>query len=261
MPAMKLRLKTRNDVWLFALAVSAAAALGSLGLRFLFLPPDLFLRTALPGTVVVLILAAPIAVVVGGRLRRAEGLTAQLEHALSHDPLTGLGTRARFHARVAALPPGPKVLAVADIDHFKAVNDRYGHPAGDSALWQVAQALRRNCRQGDVVARFGGEEFVILLQDVTPLQGYRAAARLCRRIREEPVVLDGQPVRITVSFGLAPLEGPDGIETAMRRADRALYRAKADGRDRACAYQPGVDDGPQPPAPAQPLPINRESNG
>lgn len=231
---MHIRLKTKRDVTLFTLVITALAVLGSLALRALLQPGDLFERTLLSGSAVAAMLAAPIAYYIGLQMRDAHRLTQALEHAVNHDSLTGASTRASFKAQVAQLPPGPKAVLLVDIDHFKAVNDRFGHKAGDTALCQFAMRLRRNCREDDIIARFGGEEFVVLLHDVEIEAAQAAAERLCAKIREAPLILGGQAHRLTASFGVAIWADTVQLDDALAQADTALYRAKNEGRNRVC---------------------------
>jgi diguanylate cyclase (GGDEF)-like protein len=235
---MFVRLRTRKDVTLFSLVITLVAVLGSLALRRVLQPSDVFAATMISGSAVAALLAAPIAYVVGLQMLSAQKLTQALEHAVNHDSLTGASTRSSFKAQVAQLSPGPKAIMLVDIDHFKAVNDRFGHQAGDTALCQFALRLRRNCREDDLIARFGGEEFVVLLHNVE-LEAARAAAeRLCAKLREAPLVLNGQAHRLTASFGVAPLADAARLDEALAQADAALYRAKNAGRDRVCCADP-----------------------
>jgi diguanylate cyclase (GGDEF)-like protein len=164
-------------------------------------------------------------------------LTTRLEHAVSHDSLTGACTRAALEEQLARMPPGPMTVILADIDHFKAFNDRFGHEAGDHALRHVAGTLIGNCREDDVVARYGGEEFAILLPRTGIADGCAVAERLCASLRRNPVDLDGQAAQVTASFGVAALSSKEELDTALRAADRALYRAKDDGRARVCTAE------------------------
>ena len=133
------------------------------------------------------------------------------------------------------------VLIVADIDHFKKVNDRHGHIAGDVALKQFANTLIRNTREDDIVSRFGGEEFVILLRGVSLQEALASAQRLCERVRSKPVFANGEEFFVTASFGVAELRSVAQIEEVFQRADLAVYRAKREGRDRVCVYDPSID--------------------
>ena len=244
---MQLRLATRNDVRLFTAVVVVAMVCGSVLLNYMVTPTRILRETLISSALIVGMLSAPVAYFVGSRMRDVHDLNRRLRHALSFDPPTGAHTRSNFHSRVARLPRGPMVLIVVDIDHFKAINDRFGHQAGDTALQQFVAALMDNCRTGDIVARFGGEEFVILLPGTKTADGRIAANRLCNRVRERPIVVEGTPLRVTASFGVAGFGDPAGIERAIHAADRALYRAKAEGRNRVCLFDAAKDMGADSP--------------
>lgn len=229
---MELRLRNIRDVRAFSIAVTAVALIGNLALQSLLMPADLFGQLRFSGAIITLSLAAPISFFVGLRMHDIHRLTRDLEHAAVHDPLTGAATRARLYDRVAEIPHGKTTVLAADIDHFKAFNDRFGHQAGDMALRHVAATLMRNSRDGDVVARFGGEEFVILLPGTGLQDGLHVAERLCDALRRNPVHAGGKGVTVTASFGVAETDDPTAIDTAIARADAALYEAKRAGRDR-----------------------------
>jgi diguanylate cyclase (GGDEF)-like protein len=158
------------------------------------------------------------------------------------DSLTGLLTRRRTLelaeedlSRARRYDRPLSVLAI-DLDHFKQINDRYGHAAGDVVLIGVAQVLREQTREHDRVGRIGGEELTIVL----PETGAKAAGQLARRIRAFVSGLrsqvDGVEIRVTVSVGVAEAHADDtSILDVLKRADHALYRAKEQGRDRVVA--------------------------
>ena len=163
---------------------------------------------------------------------------AEFAAAAERDPLTGLGNRRHLDRRCAELLPVaardslPLSLALLDIDHFKQVNDRHGHAVGDHVLTAVAQLLRDNTRTGDVLARHGGEEFVIVL----PGMGAEHAAEVCERLRKSVAACAFREHglaagAITVSIGLASA-GSYHLQGLLHAADVALYRAKREGRDR-----------------------------
>lgn len=244
---MHLRLRDMRDVRAFSVLISAGAVLGNLALQGVLMPPGLTPDVRFSGSVIALTLAAPISFFVGLRLRDIHRLTLDLRHAVLHDPLTGAVTRARFYERAAEIGHVPMTLIVADIDHFKTFNDRFGHLAGDTALRQVATALMRNCRREDVVARFGGEEFLILLPGTTLADGARVAERLCARLREKQVLIEGEYLPVTASFGVARVENTATIDAAIAAADDALYDAKRGGRDQVCIARTAA--GPRPSGP------------
>ncbi|MGE0388194.1 MAG: diguanylate cyclase [Gammaproteobacteria bacterium] len=156
------------------------------------------------------------------------------------DALTGLPNRRALDQRLAAEHArwlrhgGSLCVAILDLDHFKRVNDTYGHPAGDKVLSSVAELCRTRLRAGDFLARAGGEEFVLILPQ-TGLDGARAATDTLRREVERcRFHYRGTPVPVTFSIGLAELEPGESPVAALERADRQLYRAKAAGRNRVC---------------------------
>jgi len=170
------------------------------------------------------------------RRRREEVLTWEAEH----DPLTGLLSRRSFDRlleRAAGKLDGRGAtvsLLMVDLDGFKTVNDRQGHAIGDELLGAIAGRLRGALRQGDPVARWGGDEFAVLLASDT--QGLRAgsvAQRLLTAIHQ-PVRLGPVPLTVHASVGVAVLEADEGLPSLAERADRALYAAKRAGGARWC---------------------------
>jgi diguanylate cyclase (GGDEF)-like protein len=171
--------------------------------------------------------------------------TRRLEALIFEDTLTRMANRRYILTQLGALVSGarrhgrPLSAAIIDIDHFKAVNDRYGHAAGDEVLVAVANALRGHLRAEDHLGRLGGEEFLALLPDTDA----EAAARVIEKLRCEvgrvDVVHDGVPLRVTVSIGTATWED-EAPEELLQRADDALYAAKAAGRDRTSSAPPAT---------------------
>lgn len=161
------------------------------------------------------------------------------EHAASTDYLTGLANRRiladqgeqrlqRARQRGAGL-----ALAVIDIDHFKSINDRYGHEIGDRVLRQVADQIAQACTPVDLAARQGGEEFALLLATGDLDSAWQRVETLRAAVAAEPLALGGEPIAVSVSIGLT-LAGPEDatLDSLLRRADHALYAAKAAGRNR-----------------------------
>lgn len=238
---MQLRLKNHFEVRMFSLVITSVSMLGSLILLSLMLPMEVVREILVEATCISAILAAPISYFVGLKLLDINVLAEKLEYAVNHDNLTGACTRASFHQRLERIEDQDMVVVVADIDHFKSVNDQYGHKAGDIALRQFTGTLVRNCREDDVVARFGGEEFIILLQGVQEEEGIATAQRLCDCVRAKRIYADGHELGITASFGVVAMSSVSEIEEAFQKADLAAYRAKREGRDRVCLYDPKRD--------------------
>src|SRR5690606_9812631 len=164
-----------------------------------------------------------------------------LEQAALTDPLTGMHNRRYFddalreyltEFRRIEKPIG---LMILDLDHFKQVNDTYGHDVGDEVLRAVANTLGDMTRYHDVVARLGGEEFAVVAPNMTEDQLIKLAERIRKAISAQVVVAGNVRLRVTTSIGLAIWDGKETGEEFYRRADKQLYQAKRQGRNRVCA--------------------------
>ncbi len=163
------------------------------------------------------------------------------------DPLTGLFNRRHFMASaIAMIKSGdrtqqPIALVMSDIDHFKKINDNFGHDVGDKAICEFSQVLLSLVRESDMLARFGGEEFIMMLPH-TSLEGATTLAERMRAATEGmEIVVPGGKVEFTASFGVTTIEGLCSINDKIREADRALYAAKFSGRNRVCTYDGSRD--------------------
>ena len=171
-----------------------------------------------------------------------ERLLKNLKEQASHDALTNLFNRRAFHERVTPLMSAnarlkqPVSLLAIDIDHFKAVNDSYGHKAGDDVLVLLADTLRQELRASDIAARFGGEEFVALLPATTQETAIEVAERLRRAYKQNMASRPQEPTSSSISIGVVCSDTADiGVEAMIEMADERLYAAKSDGRDRVVA--------------------------
>lgn len=168
-----------------------------------------------------------------------EAVLAQAEEVAHVDPLTFLPNRRtiikdmqsevmraeRYHSLFS--------ISVVDIDHFKLINDTYGHPIGDEVLRHVALQLRDGIRHPDVVGRYGGEEFIILLPNSDKTAAAEQATRLCREVRSKAVRAKDHELHVTISIGIAQFKiGEDSWHSLLKRADNAMFEAKNRGRDR-----------------------------
>lgn len=175
------------------------------------------------------------------RIESLEGALRAHRRLVLTDPLTGIANRLAFEERMAlqcrrlAADTEPASLLVLDIDHFKRINDRYGHGAGDRALSIVARQLRDALARPAFLARYGGEEFAAILPGHDRAQALEVADTLRRHIGGLGFHVEQQPVRVTLSCGLTQLRPGDEPQRAFERADQALYRAKRGGRDRCIA--------------------------
>jgi diguanylate cyclase (GGDEF)-like protein len=178
--------------------------------------------------------------------KRSEQRTRDLQTLAAIDPLTGLYNRRQFES-LARAELGrsqrymrPCSFLMIDIDHFKRVNDTFGHEMGDWVLKTVATVLATARREADVVARFGGEEFVIMLPETTPAAAATVAERIRSLVSAHSMTIGDTTLNVTISAGVGEVTASSAsIEAVLRDADRALYEAKQTGRNRVCvAKQP-----------------------
>ncbi len=167
-----------------------------------------------------------------------EKANARINDLLRIDDLTGIASRRHFleffhkmHAQ-AVRHNLPLTLVMSDLDYFKAVNDNYGHQYGDMVLIEFARLLKEDCREEDLCARFGGEEFVTLLTHTSLEAGSKQAERI--RSKLEIKEIGPQKINITASFGVAALKEGEEVDSLIKRADDALYQAKRSGRNMVC---------------------------
>lgn len=189
-------------------------------------------------------------VAVGERIvrqqRALKGQRALLEKLVREDPLTGLSSRRFFEERLgeewsrAFRYHYPLSLVIGDLDNFKQMNDRYGHPFGDRVLASVGEMLRRDLRQSDMAARCGGDEFSLLLPETDEEGARLIAERLRSKVKEINFAEAADPLLVTISFGVATARypSPPSHQELQDWADRALYLAKNRGRDRVDLFHP-----------------------
>ncbi|MFC4064437.1 GGDEF domain-containing protein [Actinoplanes subglobosus] len=230
-----------------ALPDASPARLGALAVAVLMAPGVQFIEWLRGSPPSVPLISGACTVMFLLVLARMSGLVAAQRRAAITDGLTGLRTRRYFAEALSAesrrsLRSGQGLgLLIIDVDHFKKINDGYGHPAGDQVLREVARRLSSATRAGSVVARYGGEEFVVLAPHTAADELYALAERLRSEIADLPIAIDDDLLSVTVSVGAAaggPGRGPSGgvcgePEFLLRTADEALYAAKAAGRNRS----------------------------
>jgi diguanylate cyclase (GGDEF)-like protein len=198
------------------------------------------------------------------RMRDLQDLLEQRAH---YDGLTGLGNRVALEERLATSweqcrrRAAPLAVLIADLDHFKRINDRHGHGAGDEILRRTAAILRDVARSGDFVARYGGEEFVVVTPDCDLDGGVALAERFRQRLSWTSSVSHDPGANVTTSVGVAASNDlacltPDGL---LWRADQALYQAKAAGRDAVWSWDPALE-GPAPSRFAASGPLSSRSH-
>lgn len=170
-------------------------------------------------------------------------LNGRLELMARTDLLTGLANRWEMATHVEAERSRAErhgssmALILGDLDHFKAINDTYGHLAGDKVLRAVAEVLRTNLRREDICARWGGEEFLVLLPETGPDQARRVAEKLGRIVRDLRIVFEERTIVVTMSFGVGGFSPGMSLDEWLKQVDGALYAAKTAGRDRVVVVE------------------------
>jgi diguanylate cyclase (GGDEF)-like protein len=165
----------------------------------------------------------------------------RIEDMAATDKLTGLLNRQAFSILIDKAfaeyrrDPRPISILLADVDHFKSINDRFGHAGGDHILSQIASHLQKGLRASDIAVRWGGEEFLIVLKGSALDSAQHVAELLRLKIEHAQFTVDRQPVSVTVSIGISQYDGAESYEQAISRADASLYAAKNGGRNRVCA--------------------------
>jgi len=174
-------------------------------------------------------------------LDKKEALEKHLKHLASTDPMTELLNRRAFFdicdkIMIRASKTQQKLAClIIDIDHFKVINDTYGHDMGDKVIKVIAKLMQENTRTIDYIGRIGGEEFAILMPNTDMEAAYQISDRLRENISKYKILLNNKNVSITVSIGLSYLTHEDkNIHTLLKRADTALYEAKDNGRNQVC---------------------------
>jgi len=170
-------------------------------------------------------------------------LAAEFEYAAKHDALTGLANRREAHEQLEAEyqrylrnSRGFSVLLM-DIDLFKFVNDNHGHQVGDETIVMVARTLQEHSRKVDTLARWGGEEYLVLLPETDTVEAVKTANRIRQTIASTAIKTQGGSINTTISVGVATIHGAESVDRLLQRADEALYRAKALGRNKVCDFE------------------------
>ncbi|MBN9306105.1 MAG: GGDEF domain-containing protein [Devosia sp. 67-54] len=229
-------------------AICVAAAIYVDSFNFASFDGPTRLRALLADVLLPTVLAVPFLLFFSGKLRELAIAHEKLTVYASTDSLTQVMNRGAFSTLVDAYLGEIEArqvrgaLLIIDADHFKSVNDRYGHERGDEALVRIAQAIKSVLRSPDLVGRLGGEEFGVFLPGVDPGQAEHVAERIRKTIRELEFRPAGAEHRLSVSVGGAVFDRPLPLRDILRIADRQLYRAKEAGRDRV-SIGPALPDG------------------
>ncbi len=240
---MRLRFESDRDVWLFAGGVAIVSSFVSLlGIFLIYviwgrsgfeLENAIVFAGLLP-----IFVAGPISVWVGRTGLQLTRAQQNLRRLADTDPLTGLSNRRFFFSSASNILSSHQdsqresTLLIIDADHFKDLNDQYGHAAGDRALINIAEVLLASFRESDLTCRVGGEEFAVLLPGVATDRAKYMAQRVLDKIADSPIVYGNAIITFSVSCGITSIRPGDTLAGAFKRADDAMYRAKEQGRNR-----------------------------
>jgi len=239
---MKIRIETTAQVWRLTVVLGLLGALIVTCASMLLYDPERRAFELMVKLSFVCCIGTPIVYIMAVQLHRNHLMQVELQRLIDRDRLTDVATRDRFFDSMADEPEAWGVSLMIDVDHFKDVNDTYGHLAGDQVLKAIASEMKKIVRDEDILARFGGEEFVVFLHHADVETGYRVAERMRNAIAERSMTLEGEAVTVTVSIGGSLKDAGDPVKRALREADDALYRAKDEGRNRT-VFAEGAPDG------------------
>jgi len=232
-------IKSQRQVVLLTLALTAfcvAVPVWSLAILLggpLFWMPDALYWGILGVTAAIPALLAPPISYLALHILRVQAKTIEkVDEYVRYDALTGVLSRAYLLGRIRDSLKDGGAFLMADADHFKLINDTYGHDVGDEALKKIAEVLRRYMPSEALVGRLGGEEFGVFLPGADQVTAAAAARSLCDGMRKEGEVVAGHPLKMTLSVGIAVHMTQQPLERTMKLADAALYHAKRSGRDR-----------------------------
>lgn len=223
---------TKLRVFVFAAVVTVLILVLAEVLNYFVFPAEILPITMRGTVVIVCLIAMPTFGYIGWMLYTRAILSRELQTLVNRDRLTDVATRDFFFARLAANDSAYGASLMVDIDHFKRVNDNFGHFAGDKVISMVAQVLKMQIREEDIVCRFGGEEFVIFLHHATKEEAWTIAERIRIGTEEATAQTERGPIKVTVSVGGSLKDQIEHIDESILRADACLYAAKKLGRNR-----------------------------
>jgi diguanylate cyclase len=231
-----IRIDSQKKVIRYTIAISAIAVAAPMAVvgGILALIPDVhiyaFIISLVIAALIPLLIAPPVSYVGLSLLRQVTETLDRVDAQIRFDPLTGVLNRGYFLDRIRSGQIGGALLIV-DADHFKKINDNYGHSAGDAALVTLAHAMSKTVGPDGMTARLGGEEFAIFLPGQTLDKGVKIADAVCANIRQLDPLIEGHRIKMTVSIGCSLHPKSALIGKSLKQADELLYRAKSSGRD------------------------------
>lgn len=213
------------------MAVNAIAACIVIPTILYLYTPELWQYELLLSLSLTFFIATPVSFFMARQVRNNQELNKELQRLVNWDRLTDVATRDYFFDRMEQNPDSFGVSLMVDIDYFKSVNDQHGHLAGDKVIRKVAHLLKENERDDDIVARFGGEEFIVFLKSRNQDSGLKIAERMRNKIEKQIIKFDRSDLRVTVSIGGSLKAALVDVEASIKEADAALYEAKRAGRN------------------------------
>jgi diguanylate cyclase len=232
-----IRIDSQKKVIRYTIAISAIAVAAPMAVvgGILALIPDVhiyaFIISLVIAALIPLLIAPPVSYVGLSLLRQVTETLDRVDAQIRFDPLTGVLNRGYFLDQIRSGQIGGALLIV-DADHFKKINDNYGHSAGDAALVTLAHAMSKTVGPDGMTARLGGEEFAIFLPGQTLDKGVKIAEAVCANIRQLDPLIEGHRIKMTVSIGCSLHPKSALIGKSLKQADELLYRAKSSGRDK-----------------------------
>ena len=227
-----LKIRSWGGAVAFAAMLVGLAVVSATTLSYVMFPPEVVFVGVKNAFFITLIVAWPLCLFVAWIIKTNTNLAIDMETMLSRDRLTGLMTRNYFFDQLSKMPERQGVTLLIDLDHFADFNDEHGHLVGDQALEHVAAQIAGELRSRDIACRFGGEEFVLFLDQIGPDQARNMAERLRLNIARNPLEIEGKTFPVTVSIGASFRHDASQIKTALTEAEQSLSQAKAQGRNR-----------------------------
>ena len=227
-----ITVQTARGALIASVLTTGAAIIVAQSLALMIYPISSGSSAYISTPIITLITAFPISYFCWKIMLKNHRLTQELQRLVDRDRLTDVATRDYFFARMAEMPDASGVTLMVDIDHFKRVNDTYGHLVGDRVIAEVAGILKASVQPQDIVCRFGGEEFVIFLQGRDRTTGQQAAEAMRGMVEAMYLKFAGEEISVTLSIGGALKDCTEHITVSIQTADAALYAAKEAGRNR-----------------------------
>jgi len=226
-----MRIRSERDIVVFVISVTVIAVVSTIAGQYIIQSPEVRYPAAMGGAFLAVVISIPITIYIGRKFLRMTQLYEERERLINYDRLTDTLTREGFFNRIAKAEDMAGLTLMIDLDHFKKINDKFGHFIGDRVLQHVARCILDVVRPGDMVARFGGEEFIVFPDNGAGGDAMAMAERIRDYVARSPIEIDGNPITATISIGASQLLNPNHLDDALRRADDALYEAKRAGRN------------------------------